>query len=92
MFLTCNHILILGDSIAIPAAIMDHGLKKNIEGLADRIRVLEIRVTNLEAQNKELQKEMEKDVHQHVKKLVSQIQKMDKELKDLKSRIRFPVD
>lgn len=78
--------------MAIPAAIMDSMQQKKIDVIGEGLRNLEVRVANLEAQNKKLQKEMEKDVHQHVKKLVSQIQKMDKELKDLKSKIRFPVD
>ena len=79
-------------AIAIPAAIMDSMQQKKIDVIGEGLRNLEAKVAILEAQNKQLKKEIEKDVHQHVKKLVSQIQKMDKELKDLKSRIRFPVD
>ena len=78
--------------MAIPAAIMDSMQQKKIDVIGEGLRNLEVRVANLEAQNTKLQTEMEKDAHQHVKKLVSQIQKMDKELKDLKSRIRFPMD
>jgi chaperonin cofactor prefoldin len=75
-----------------PGPFMDTSERKLLEYIEDRLRIIEVRLTNLETNNEQLQKEMESDVHQHVKKLVSQIQKMDKELNDLKSRIRIPVD
>jgi uncharacterized protein (DUF3084 family) len=70
--------------MAIPAAVLD-------QALASRIKILEedmIEVKNwiniLNDQYKDLKQEMENDVHEHVKKLVHQIQSLENEIKSLK--------
>lgn len=70
--------------MAIPAAIMDSKLKKYIDEIGLIVAKLEVRVTDLENQNKELKTVIEKDVHEHVRKLVSQIQTLETEIKSLK--------
>ncbi|UCE73411.1 MAG: hypothetical protein JSV56_10325 [Methanomassiliicoccales archaeon] len=71
-------------ALAIPAAIMDSKLKKYIDEIGLIVAKLEVRVTDLENQNKELKTVIEKDVHEHVRKLVSQIQTLETEIKSLK--------
>lgn len=70
--------------MAIPAAIMDGVQQKKIDQLAEVLMKLEVKIVNLELQNKELKKEIENDVHDHVKKLIDRIQVLQKEIKSLK--------
>ena len=43
-------------------------------------------INNLDDKDKKLKKEIEKDIHEHVKKLVSQIQKLEKKVDALKQK------
>jgi Mg2+ and Co2+ transporter CorA len=77
---------------AIPAAIMDSMQQKKIDQLAHVVLKLKQRVDELESRQKIREKEITRDIHEHVKKLVNQIQSLEKELSDLKSKIKTPVD
>jgi outer membrane murein-binding lipoprotein Lpp len=70
--------------MAIPAAIMDSAQQKKIDQLGEVLRKLEAKIANLEMQNKELKKEIQSDVHDHVKKLTHRIQVLQNEIKSLK--------
>jgi chaperonin cofactor prefoldin len=70
--------------VAIPAAVMDAHQQKKIDQIGEALRILELRVINLEKQNKELNTKMEDDIHNHVRTLVDRIQVLENELKSLK--------
>ena len=70
--------------MAIPAAIVDSAARSRLGQLEIRVKNLEEWITILDSQNKELKEEIEKDVHEHVKKLVDQIQKLETEIQSLK--------
>ena len=65
--------------------------QKSIDYLREQLRRLEVRVVNLERQTEHLEVEINKDIHEHVKTLVGQIQTLEKELAQMKSNIRFPI-
>ncbi len=81
--------------MAIPAAIMDSFQQKKIDQLGEALVKLEDRVMHLEKENKILKgkirkiikaqdAKLKKDIHEHVKKLVTKIQTLEKEIESLK--------
>ncbi|UCE38389.1 MAG: hypothetical protein JSW00_03950 [Thermoplasmata archaeon] len=70
--------------MAIPAYLMDQPLAKRIKHLEEKMEDVFDWINNLEIQNKKLKQEIEKDVHEHVKKLVDQIHTLENEIKALK--------
>lgn len=70
--------------MAIPAAVMDAVQQKKIDQIGEDLRNLELRIINLEKQNKELKTKMEDDIHNHVKALIDRIQVLENEIKTLK--------
>jgi hypothetical protein len=60
-------------------------IESRLQAMSDYIRALEYRVIKLEG-------EVKSDIHEHVRALVRQNKELEEEIKDLKSRIRFPVD
>jgi septal ring factor EnvC (AmiA/AmiB activator) len=71
-------------ALAIPAAIVDAAARSRLSQLETRVKELEEWITILNDQNKKLKEEINKDVHEHVRKLVSQIQTLETEIKALK--------
>jgi len=73
-------------AMALPAAIVDSAARDRLSQLEVRVKNLEEWVIHLETQNNELKEEIEKDVHEHVKKLVDQIHTLENELRVLKQK------
>jgi peptidoglycan hydrolase CwlO-like protein len=92
LYMMWVHYLIGVIAMAIPASIMDSMQQKKIDQIGEGLRNLELRVANLENQNRRLEAEIKKDVHGHVKTLVIQIQALENEIKEIKSKIRFPIN
>jgi predicted nucleic acid-binding Zn-ribbon protein len=82
-------------AMAIPAAIMDQALGSKIKYVEERLIEITEWINILNEQNKKLEAEIkknketieaeiEKDVHNHVKKLVEEIQTLKNEIESLK--------
>ncbi len=71
--------------MAIPAAVMDAALASRIKNLEEKMIEVTDWINILNDQYKDLKQEIEKDVHEHVKKLVEQIHTLEIEIKTLKN-------
>jgi chromosome segregation ATPase len=74
-----------------PPIYVDGEERALLDYFEDKIRIIETRLTNLERNYENMEVAINKDVHEHVKTLVGQIQTLEKDLAELKSSIRFPV-
>ncbi len=74
-----------------PPVYVDGEEKAIRDYLENKIRIIETRLTNLEKNYEHMEVAINKDVHEHVKTLVGQIQTLEKEITDLKSSIKFPI-